>query len=47
MNFIQTYEASRNEYRLIIDIPTKPKDELDTVIALEIDGVPEIQPLVI
>lgn len=45
LNFVQYYEASRDEYRLIIDIPSQPKDELDTVIALEIDGVPEIQPL--
>lgn len=47
LNFIQYYELSRNEYRLIIDLPSEPKDELDSVIALEIDGIPDIQPLVV
>ncbi|MCX7795857.1 MAG: alpha-L-fucosidase [bacterium] len=47
LNFVQYYELSRNEYRVIIDLPSEPKDELDSVIALEIDGIPDIQPLVI
>ncbi len=47
LNFIQMYEASRNEYRLVIDIPSEPRDSLASVIALEIDGMPDIQPLVV
>ncbi len=45
LNFIQSYEEARNEYRLMIGLPSEPKDELDTVIAVEIEGTPEIQPL--
>ena len=47
LNFTQTYEASRNRYGLGISLPSDPKDNLASVIALEIDGIPDVQSLVV
>jgi alpha-L-fucosidase len=38
----QSYETARDEYRLRVSLPEKQIDEIDTVVALELDGEPEI-----
>lgn len=42
VKIIQSYEIARDEYRLRVQLPEQPIDDLDTVIELELEGEPEI-----
>lgn len=45
LRFGQTYEKARDENRLAIFLPEKCPDKRDTVLAVEIEGIPDIQRL--
>ncbi len=38
----QGYETGRDQYPFRVKLPTVPPDALDTVVALELDGEPEV-----
>lgn len=39
------YETARDEYRVVISLPAEPTDEIASVVKLEIEGEPDINPL--
>ena len=45
LRFGQTYEKARDENRLAIFLPKDCPDTRDTVLAVEIEGIPDIQRL--
>ena len=46
IRFFQTYETARDEHRLRPVLPAEAPDELDTVIAFELEADPVIQDIV-